>query len=59
MIPRKISQHIKKDFFNGKIIVMSGARQVGKTISRFCVYCSHGKASDSYLKWCVRRHTMV
>ena len=31
MIQRKTSELIKNDFFKGKIIVMSGARQVGKT----------------------------
>lgn len=31
MIKRKISQHIENDFGKGKIIVMTGARQVGKT----------------------------
>ena len=31
MIARKILQHIENDFGKGKIIVMTGARQVGKT----------------------------
>lgn len=31
MILREISKNIKNDFFKGKIIVLTGARQVGKT----------------------------
>lgn len=31
MIDRTISKNIKKDFFKGKIIIVTGARQVGKT----------------------------
>jgi len=31
MIPRIISSQIEKDFFKGKIIIVLGARQVGKT----------------------------
>jgi predicted AAA+ superfamily ATPase len=30
-IKREIQESIEKDFFHGKIILLTGARQVGKT----------------------------